>query len=536
MTGEHAPADGHAPPTLGRHSASEAEIVAFLRDPGTYVPAPAAVDLIETHAARIFLAGAEAIKIKRRVCYTYLDFSTLAERRRALQRELEINRPNAPQIYRDLQPIVRDRAGHLRFGGDGMIVDWALRMHRFDEHSVLDRIADATPLASGVIDKLAGAVAEHHQRAPVAPSPIGAQSVSAIIDELATELDCFSVNVPSGRLADLIQRLHQEHDRVAPLLDLRAQEGFVRRCHGDLHLGNIVLLDGRPVLFDALEFDERLATIDTLYDLAFLVMDIDRRGQRPAANLLLNRYLTERGEDRDLDGLAALPLFLALRAAIRAMTELQKVAGSGQTAEDRSTALVYLERAIGYATPTEPRLIAVGGFSGTGKSTLARRLAPSIGNAPGALHLRSDVERKRMLGQAELKSLDPAGYTAEASRRVYERLRQKAERALAAGHSVVVDAVYAEPAERESVEAIAHAASVAFDGLWLTADPALLVARVTSRTGDASDADARIVTQQLRHGAGLIDWHIVDAAGSAAATLRGSCRAIDLPCDGDCRS
>lgn len=348
--------------------------------------------------------------------------------------------------------------------------------------------------------------------------------MGAVLDELGTELGKLAPVLPAGWKDRFLTPIGRALETARDVLDSRACAGFVRRCHGDLHMGNIVVIGEKPVLFDALEFDERLATIDTLYDLAFLVMDLDHCGQRSAANLLLNRYLIENGDEADIQGLKAMPLFLALRASIRAMTELQR---GGAASTDRSRS--YLEAAAGYASPIPPRLVAVGGFSGSGKSTLARALAPLLGAAPGALHLRSDIERKRLLGAPELDRLPAESYTPEMSERVYARLIDKAERALRAGHSVVLDAVHGTPGERQAVEALAAALRIPFTGLWLTAAPKTLEDRVTARRGDASDADAIVVGAQLRRGAGSITWQHLDAGASRARTLDLAVAALGLP-------
>lgn len=492
---------------------TQAEIIAVLSDPASY-PGHPTVERVDTHAARIFLAGPEAIKIKRPVRYSYLDFSTPERRRQALQRELEINRPESLEIYRDVVAVVRKPDGSLALGGEGAPVEWALRMHRFDGELLLSKFAERGPLGDTLIADLARRVCAYHRRAvPQRDASLGVAAMQAVLDEVATELGKLSDVLSPGLLERFVTATHGALDKAHAVLDARACAGYVRRCHGDLHLGNIVVIGDKPTLFDALEFDEHLATIDTLYDLAFLVMDLDHRGQRTAANLLLNRYLIETGDSADIEGLAALPLFLALRAAIRAMTALQRGG-----AEGTEQAQSYLDAASTYATPTLPRLVAVGGFSGTGKSTLARALAPMLGPAPGALHLRSDVERKRLLDVPEQERLPPETYTQEMSDRVYARLLDKARLALRAGHAVVLDAVYSKPQERQAVETLASELGVPFQGLWLTAAPDILDARVTARRGDASDADARVVAEQLQRGAGVIGWPQIDAGSSSTET------------------
>jgi predicted kinase len=322
------------------------------------------------------------------------------------------------------------------------------------------------------------------------------------------------------------ERATDQMSHVTGALNARAAAGLVRRCHGDLHLNNIVLWRGRPLLFDAMEFDEELATIDTLYDLAFLLMDLDKRNQRRIANMVLNRYLLRSGADLDLHGLEALPLFLGLRAAIRAVVTAERA--QQEPAEigdrDRQTARDYLNSANAYLAPVAPRLIVVGGLSGTGKSTLARALAPELGPAPGAVHLRSDLERKRLHGVAETVRLAPDAYTQGASDAVYAVLYEKARNVLTARHTVIVDAVFAKLEERVKIEAVAVELGVRFLGVWLTARPEELVGRVATRRGDASDATPDIVRRQL-------DWHVdplpetwkeLDASGSPEETLQNA--------------
>jgi predicted kinase len=286
----------------------------------------------------------------------------------------------------------------------------------------------------------------------------------------------------------------------------------------------MVLWRGRPVLYDAIEFDEAIATIDTLYDLAFLLMDLERYGQRPAANVVLNRYLWRSQERLDLAGLAALPLFLALRAGIRALVTADRAAleAGDKREQDLDRARRTLGSALEFLAPPLARLIAVGGWSGTGKSTLAAALAPAVGSAPGAVHLRSDLERKALAGVGEFERLPVGAYGEDARRRVYEVLEDKARLVLAAGHSLVVDAVYAEEDRRHGVEAVAAALGVPFRGLWLSADPATLLARVASRRVDASDATADVVRAQLSAGMGTLGegWTRVEAGGTTAETLR----------------
>jgi len=295
----------------------------------------------------------------------------------------------------------------------------------------------------------------------------------------------------------------------------------VRRGHGDLHLGNIALIDGKPVAFDAIEFDPLIAAGDVLYDLAFLLMDLVERRLPAPANIVLNRYLAETRRADDLDALAALPLFLSLRAAIRAKVTAARLdqAAAGARAGLAKSARTYFALACDLIAPAPPMLVAVGGLSGSGKSLLARALAPELRPVPGAVTLRSDVERKLAFGVGETDRLPPEAYAPAVGVAVYATLTDKARRALRAGHSAIVDAVFAAPDERIAIEQVAAEAAVAFRGLFLTADVATRVRRVGARRRDASDADAAVARRQEDYALGDIDWARVDATGTPAETL-----------------
>ena len=310
-----------------------------------------------------------------------------------------------------------------------------------------------------------------------------------------------------------------ELDRQRALLDRRRDAGFVRQCHGDLHLRNIVLLDGRPTLFDGVEFNDEISCTDVLYDLTFLLMDLWRRTLPRHANAVLNRYLADTGE---WDALCLLPLFLSCRAAVRAKTSAtaaSQVRDEPRRAELHATAREYLAMAERLLHPPRASLVAVGGLSGTGKSTLALRLAPAIGGAPGAVVLRSDETRKRLAGVPMLERLGPDGYSADMSRRVYATLAERASHVLRGGHSVVVDAVFARPADRDSIEQVATAVGVPFVGVWLDAPDSVLISRTEQRRGDASDADAAVVRRQRAEDAGTIRWCHIDASATTESVL-----------------
>lgn len=511
---------------------NQAEVVAFLGDPASYTPPPESVERIETHGALIFLAGDRAIKIKRAVAFHYMDFSTLKKRQKACEREVEINRLTAPAIYRGVLAITREGDGRLAFNGNGLTVEWAIEMARFPQGNVLDRMAVEGRLPVSLMIPLADHIAAYHRAAPVAEGHDTAAGLQRIIAGVTQSLAKVPEILPAGEAKRFGLTIECRLDDARALLHTRAGDGYARRCHGDLHLRNIVLLDGRPTLFDAIEFDEEIATIDVLYDLAFLLMDLWHRDDRQHANAVLNRYLWRCDDVAFLDGLAALPLFLSLRAAIRAMVtidRLQHVSGRDHK-EAVQEIRAYFDLARDFLAPSSARLIAIGGLSGTGKSTLAAGLAPLIGIAPGAFHVRSDVERKSLFGRDPEEALAADAYEEEVTREVYRRINEKAARALAANHSVILDAVFAREGERVAAQQIASGAGVPFNGFWLTASAAHLIERVAARTGDASDADAEVVKMQLQYHLGSIQWEKIDASSAPRSVLSAAARRLNVKC------
>ncbi len=500
-------------------------VVAFLSDGAAYGLPGAAVERITTHAAHVFLVDDRAYKMKRAVRYSFLDFTTLDRRRRALEAELELNRRTAPLLYRRLVPVTRAQGDRLALAGSGEPVEWLLEMARFDQETRLDRVAARGELTPAIVDDLAEEIAAFHAKAAVRTESGGHAGMREVIEGNAEDFAALPEAIfRAERIARLTARCRDELAERRDLLEQRRHAGQVRHCHGDLHLANIVLLEGRPVLFDCLEFDEALASTDTFYDLAFLLMDLLHQGLGVFAQRLLNGYLDATWDD---GGVALLPLFLAARAAIRAKVVGLAAARSadGPAPEEVAEARDYLERTLAYLEPPPARLVALGGVSGTGKSTLARSLAPEFGPAPGAVVLRSDAVRKRLHGVAPGDRLPPTAYRKEASRAVYDALARRAAVLVRAGHAAIVDAVFLDAAERAHIERVALEAGVPFQGLWLSAPEDILVGRVTARHGDVSDATPDVLRQQLAIDPGALTWRRLDVSGSPEA-VAGQARAL----------
>jgi len=401
------------------------------------------------------------------------------------------------------------------------VVEWALKMHRFDEEKTLDHLADAGRIDQALIDTLARTVAAAHARAPLADAHRWIAALQNYIDQNDQELRGHTDLFDRTNIDALTSASRSALEGVRPLLVARGMQGLVRRGHGDLHLGNIAFIEGRPVPFDALEFDPVIASGDVLYDLAFLLMDLVERKLNEAANTVLNVYLGTTHRPSDLDALAALPLFMSLRAAIRAKVTAAKYlnARDDTGAAIKTAARAYFALALDLIQPAAPRLIAIGGLSGTGKSVLARALAPKLAPSPGAVLLRSDVERKAMFAVAEHEVLPQHAYATEVSKRVYATLADQARRVSAAGHSAIVDAVFAREDERAAMFDVARVGRFDFRGLFLTADLRTRITRVGDRVHDASDADATVARQQEGYKLGVMDWTEIDASGTPEQTL-----------------
>jgi uncharacterized protein len=455
----------------------------------------------ETHISAVFVGHNTVWKLKKAIRMPFLDFRSREARAHFLQRELELNQPAAPGLYHDVVGIIRRPDGTLDFG-DGNPIDFVLRMARVPDEDFLDVIASEHRLTPPLLDALGDTVAAYHaNRAPLH----GRDSVESM--RRITEGNAHSAlaaRLPSDDVLRWKREMMAAITAHRTWLAARPCGGFVRRCHGDLHLGNLCLWQGKPVPFDALEFDEDLATIDVAYDLAFLLMDLDHRVGRAAANRVMNRYVARTG-DAGLTG--GLPVFLSQRAMVRAHV----LAATGR---DGSS---YLAAALAYLSPAQPVTIAIGGLQGTGKSTLARALAPEVGPAPGALVLRSDETRKRQFGVAPEARLPPDAYSETANAATNGALIDQSRIATEAGHAVIADATFLDPTVRDALAAAIAPTGVRFRGFWLHAPLKVLEQRISARKGDASDATIAVLRRSATDDPGAGDWLEVNATDATQA-------------------
>jgi len=504
------PQTTEVPPVISEET--QGPIVAFLEKPGVLSPDTPEVRL--THVSRLFFADACVFKQKRALKLPFLDFSDPAARRDAATREVLLNRRTAPDIYLGVRTVTRAADGTLALDGRGQAVDWLVEMRRFDDSRLADKLAAEGHLTLAHIRKLADQISIFHEAIETKPDMGGHTAMWTATRNAMSAL----AGANDRGLANLAEELGPpllplcDHNRQT--LEERRTAGFVRMCHGDMHLGNICVMDGTPIPFDCIEFDDRIACVDVLYDLAFPVMDLLHFGLVPHANLLLNRYLAA---TRDYSGLASMPLFLAARAFVRTMVEA--LSGNAKGALDYARLTDRLRQ------PMKPRLVAVGGLSGTGKSSVAQALAPQLSETAGAIVLRSDEIRKRLFGRLPEDPLPAEAYRPEVSRKVFDRMMEDALLTLEAGWPVILDTTFMAPGLRQRVEDLSRTAAVPFKGVWLDAPADTLRERVASRTGDASDAGVEILNRQLEADLGDIGWPRINAQGDPTDV---AARALDI--------
>lgn len=489
------------------------DVMALLATPSTHGSRCERVDRIDTHISVIFLADDRAYKLKRAVHLPYVDYSTLEARRSCCEKEVRLNRRTAPDLYRPVVAVTWSAEGGLALGGPGAPVEWLVEMRRFDQGLLLDAVARRGELGVTLAATIGATAAKLHAVAEPRRDHGGAAAMQWVVDENDAELSAAG-NVIAQPSRD---RLHEASvealRRHGHLLDARRVGGWVRECHGDLHLGNVFLAGERPMLFDGIEFNDELSCIDVLYDLAFLIMDLLHREMRVHANAALNAWLERLPQ---YEALRLLPLFLSGRAAIRAKV-LTTAAGMtpdpDRVARLHREAAAYLDRAVSLVSSGTGAVIAIGGLSGSGKSTLAHRLAADLGHPPGAIVLRSDVARKRRFGVEPTVRLSDSAYRPEINMAVYQELARSAREVAHAGYVAIVDAVFATDALRRGIRDAASSEGVPFVGLWLDAPTVIMEGRLAARGADASDATIDVLHKQQTQATVPDDWRRLDASG-----------------------
>ncbi|WP_227519986.1 bifunctional aminoglycoside phosphotransferase/ATP-binding protein [Mangrovitalea sediminis] len=457
----------------------------------------------ETHISHVLLTGSFAYKIKKPLNFGFLDFSELSSRRFYCEEEVRLNRRLAPDLYLGVVPITGSPERPI-LGGDGEPFEYAVKMRQFDSDQMLDNLNSEGLLTPQHIDELAELLARFHAGIPLVDQDSDLGTPEAVLAPMAQN---FAQSAPLLSDPDLVEQLEaleawtqSTYERLEPVLEKRRASGAIRECHGDLHLGNITLYKGHVTVFDCIEFNPGFRWIDTINDLAFLLMDLEDRKLPHFASRLLNRYLELTG---DFQGVTLLPFYKAYRAMVRAKIALLTM---GNDSLDDTQRAALLDRYRGYANLAESYtgipdrfLLAMHGFSGSGKSVISLGLSEEL----GLVRLRSDVERKRLYGlspEASSRSKAKEGiYSAEATQRTYDRLAALADQLLSAGCAVVVDAACLRNAERACFEEIAENQGVPFLLIACETNMAVLKERVSARAAagkDASEANLDILQRQ----------------------------------------
>lgn len=478
---------GDAQRTEPASATDQDRFVRFLGDPATHLGAP--VEHLETHISHVFLVGDYAFKMKKAVRFEFVDFSTLSARKRACAQEIKVNSRAAPEIYLDIV-AVNEKQGALSLGPPTSPVEYLVRMRRFPQEGLFDRLAAEGKLTPALVRGLADRAAELHLSAAPEINNEQAEDFEITATDLLTRLAATDCTAGTRSMVAAFQAAMtaslQSH---LPKARARARHGGVRHGHGDLHLRNICLFDGEVRLFDAIEFEPRYSHIDILYDVAFAAMDLLHRNANAEAIVMLSRYLSA---TRDYGSIDLLRLFMSTRAGIRALVSLLEGAA---TRDLEAQSYLSLAHSL-LAPPTQPLLVGIGGRSGTGKSTLAFALAPSLATAPDLVVIRADEVRKRVFDAAPECRLPNAAYAPEVTDCVYRRIFRDARRTLRNGGSVILDASFLKPEHRSALHGLGDELGIATTGLWLTGPTDTLAARLNSRTNDASDADATVMRRQ----------------------------------------
>ncbi len=484
------------------------------------------IELLETHISWVILTGPYAYKIKKPVDFGFLDFSTLAKRQHFCEEELRLNRRLAANIYLDVIPIYGSNAEpHFYPGGE--IVDYAVKMRQFPQTAQLDRLLQQGAMRAEYLDAIASVVAQFHltiEQAGVT-SPFGEpdQIWQPVAENFAQIRERETDASTLQQLDELYAWSLSRFEQLKPVITQRKRDGFVRECHGDLHLRNIAWVEEQPVIFDCIEFNPNLRWIDVMSDFAFLFMDLIDRKQSTLAYRLLDRYLTRTG---DYAGLSMLPFYFVYRAMVRAKVDSIRLSQADIITAEREAGRVeftgYLELASTFVQRTQPILMITRGLSASGKTTITDRLLQTM----GAVRLRSDVERKRLAGM-DFRTPARTGigegiYTSDMSERTYKYLLQQAQSILKAGFPVIVDAAFLEASKRVPFAQLAQRLQMPFIILQCEASPSSLRQRISLRSGDASDADLSILEHQLTH------YQPLSAAEKTSAIIINTEQELDL--------
>ena len=473
------------------------------------------IRLIETHISWVILTGEYAYKIKKPVDFGFLDFSTLIKRQRYCEHELRLNRRLAPDIYLDIVTI-NGSADEPHLSGDGEVLEFAVKMTQFPQSAQLDNMLAADELTFEHMDAFALMIADFHQQIEVANSSADYGDNKLVFQPVEENYRQIKQHIDTTAYNATLQKISKWSRSVSIQLDAdfkqRKHDGFIRECHGDMHLRNMVWLKGLPMAFDCIEFNATLRWIDVLSEVAFLVMDLQDRQQQQFANHFLNSYLEITG---DYAGLSILPFYLAYRAMVRAKVNALRLEQENINAEEKKQARLafesYLALALSYTQQSPPKLVIMRGLSASGKSTLSQQLVDNM----GAIRIRSDVERKRIFDHEPTSNtrneIDRGIYSSRASEQTYSRLQELASHIIKSGYSVIVDAAFLKHEQRQPFQLLAESLGVRYHILEVTAPADTLRQRIIERKHDISDADLAVLEHQLSNWQPLHDCELISA-------------------------
>ena len=476
-------------------------LINSLMEPSIYCPPVEKCELIETHISWVILAGPHAYKIKKSINLGFLDFSTLEKRLFYCNEELRLNKRLAPEIYISVVPIT-GTVDHPQWAGKGDAIEFAIKMRAFPQQAQLDRVLAKGDLQAKQIDILAKHIARFHEQIDIADVDSTYGDPKNIFQPIEENFKQIREHVKDNQalrsLTELERWSRSTGEALQPLLFHRKAAGFIRECHGDMHLRNIAWVDEAPLVFDCIEFNPALRWIDVMSDVAFLVMDLQDRKQPELAQRFLNIYLEHTG---DYAGICVLRFYLVYRALVRAKIDAIRVDQVGISREEKNEAekdfFEYLKLALSYVQPAIPQLIITCGMSASGKSTVTWPVLEQL----GAIRIRSDVERKRLFGlvaeDVGREALGEGIYSTRATETTYRKLAELAAQILDAGYSVIVDAVFLHYRQREQFRKLAETRQLPFTILECTADADILRQRIVQRKNDVSDADTDVLEMQL---------------------------------------
>lgn len=477
------------------------QLISALKNPACYPHPVSTIEVIETHISWVILTGKHAYKIKKPVNFGFLDFTSLAQRKQYCEAELSLNARSAPDIYIGLVAIC-GAPGSPNFTGEGEIIEYAVKMNQFEAGQLFTELHEKDQLSFAHIDELAEQIATFHQRVKPATEEDSFGQPEQVYAPMQQNFEQIRERLDDPELLTQLAQLEawteSTYERLKPLLQQRKAKGFIRECHGDMHLGNLTLYKGHVTLFDCIEFNDNFRWIDVISDIAFLVMDFEDHGLPHFANRFLDEYLEHTG---DYAGLRLYSFYKAYRAVVRAKIALITIESQPhRKAELFDSYRSYIDLAENCSSLPNRFILTMHGVSGTGKSTVALRLVDKL----GAIRIRSDIERKRLFHLDTHDHPDDEMakkvYSDKANHETYEQVAEMCAHVLDSGLSAIIDATNLKRWQRETIQTLGDSRGVPVCIAYCQASMSLIKDWIQKRTredSDVSDADLNVVKRQM---------------------------------------